>query len=191
VDILHHLIAPCRWWDCPHGSGIAGLPAGTHQQGWYENAQSLADKIGLARSYSGIVGGVGAWTVHGLSPLSAEGRKVWDSFARYIDQPQRVGVAAVAAAMGTAALKPASLHLKTDEALPSLQLATVVADAMVADANAFINWEGGWQYGGAITADGLAALALEFPGERSTHWLSTVDSYLDAYLLGPARLTQV
>jgi hypothetical protein len=76
----------------------------------------------------------------------------------------------------TAVLLVASFQL----ALSQSDVAERVGNAFVLNANDFINWEGGWQYGGAITCDGLYAAAAEFPKNKSL-WLSVISKYLDAY----------
>ena len=49
-----------------------------------------------------------------------------------------------------------------------------------------INWEGGFQYGGACTADGLAEASAAFPGLPGVpHWLSVLDAALEEYLQPP------
>eukprot|EP01050_Picozoa_sp_SAG11_P031529 SAG11_NODE_9834_length_877_cov_1.437018_1_plen_223_part_01 len=66
------------------------------------------------------------------------------------------------------------------------EVASRLANALTADADAFINWEGGFQYGGAMTADGLAAAAAAFPGTEANRWVATLDGYLDRYLQPPS-----
>ena len=47
-----------------------------------------------------------------------------------------------------------------------------------------LNWEGGFQYGGACTADGLAAAFAQFPQLPAVaHWRSVLDMALDGYML--------
>ena len=86
------------WLDCPHGSGIAGVPANAttqHQQAWYESLASMAKKLALVESYG--LAGVGVWTAHGIAPTSTEGAAVYNSFARYLAS-ERSCAAALAAA---------------------------------------------------------------------------------------------
>lgn len=46
-----------------------------------------------------------------------------------------------------------------------------------------INWEGGFQYGGACTADGLAAAFAQFSHLPAVaHWRSVLDTVLDSYM---------
>jgi hypothetical protein len=50
-----------------------------------------------------------------------------------------------------------------------------------------LNWEGGFQYGGAITADGLADAAAAFPTmPGASRWLEELDRVLDTYLQPPS-----
>ena len=50
-----------------------------------------------------------------------------------------------------------------------------------------LNWEGGFQYGGACTADGLADAAAAFPAlPGARRWLATLDRSLDTYLKPPS-----
>jgi hypothetical protein len=49
-----------------------------------------------------------------------------------------------------------------------------------------INWEGGFQYGGAVTADGLATAAATFPGPATGKGIAVLDHYLDLYLQPPS-----
>jgi hypothetical protein len=61
------------------------------------------------------------------------------------------------------------------------EMAERVGDALVEHASNFVNWEGGWQYGGAISCDGLYAAASEFSPTNASSWRSAISSYLDAY----------
>ena len=46
-----------------------------------------------------------------------------------------------------------------------------------------LNWEGGFQYGGACTADGLDAAFAQFPHLPAvSHWQSVLDAALDGYM---------
>ena len=66
-------------------------------------------------------------------------------------------------------------------------VASAVADAFLANQSIFINWEGGFQYGGAVAADGLCEAAAAALAERgqTERWTAAVDAWSDAYLRGP------
>ena len=90
------------------------------------------------------------------------------------------------------ALLAASARYAAQAAAPTprltpAQLAAAVADAIVREPDMTINWEGGFQYGGAVTADGLEDAAAQFaasPGAKK--WLAVLDRYLDRYLRPPS-----
>ena len=44
-----------------------------------------------------------------------------------------------------------------------ISAATLVASVLLNHSSNFINWEGGFQYGGAVTAMGIAAVHDEWP----------------------------
>ena len=68
-------------------------------------------------------------------------------------------------------------------------VATSVAGAFLANQTNFINWEGGFQYGGAVVADGLYEAAAQFGGAGST-WGAVVDAWSDSYLkVAPDNVT--
>ena len=93
------------------------------------------------------------------------------------------------------ALLAASAHGAQAAPTPRLtpaQLAAAVADAIVREPDMTLNWEGGFQYGGAVTADGLEDAAAQFadsPGAEK--WLATLDRYLDRYLRPPSAAGMV
>ena len=77
------------------------------------------------------------------------------------------------------------IHITTLAALPlptPSQVATVVGNSLIHHADIFINWEGGFQYGGAVTAEGLARAAPLVPAAVRNNWLRTLDQYLDRYM---------
>ena len=91
-----------------------------------------------------------------------------------------------AAALVWSLMSPAAADPITVPVASAEQVASRVGNALASDARAFINWEGGFQYGGAVTADGLAAAAEAFPAAATAgRWLPVLDSYLDRYLLPP------
>ena len=60
-------------------------------------------------------------------------------------------------------------------------VATVVGSSLVQHSHNFLNWEGGFTYGGAVTADGLAAASTIVLSKVSSSWLTTLDEWLDKY----------
>jgi hypothetical protein len=71
----------------------------------------------------------------------------------------------------------------TDAALASpSSVASAVAGAFLANQTNFLNWEGGFQYGGAVVADGLYEAQAQFGGLA---WTAAADHWSDAYLAGP------
>ena len=71
--------------DCPHGTGLDGVPVAstsTRQQAWFENARSIAAKVKLAADRD--LAGVGVWSADGVSPSTEQGKQIWDTFARYL-----------------------------------------------------------------------------------------------------------
>jgi hypothetical protein len=70
------------WWDCPSGSNLPGMPRGVRQQGWYENPQSIAAKVGLASKWQ--LGGVGVWSLTGCSGMTPDSKAIRNVFAEYL-----------------------------------------------------------------------------------------------------------
>ncbi len=65
------------------------------------------------------------------------------------------------------------------------EVATAVANALVGDSKRFINWEGGFQYGGAVTALGISAATGLVDRDTAAPWLAALDRLLDQYLEVP------
>ena len=61
--------------------------------------------------------------------------------------------------------------------------ASRAARLMAANADTFVNWEGGWQYGGAVTMEGFSRLVQspEVEADVKAELLGVMDSYLDRY----------
>ena len=62
------------------------------------------------------------------------------------------------------------------------EVATLVGNSFILHANTFINWEGGFQYGGAITSEGLMDAASIVNTTTRDKWMQTLDTYLDMYM---------
>jgi len=70
----------------------------------------------------------------------------------------------------------------TDALASPSSVASAVAGAFLANQTNFLNWEGGFQYGGAVVADGLYEAQAQFGGLA---WTAAADHWSDAYLAGP------
>jgi rhamnogalacturonyl hydrolase YesR len=62
------------------------------------------------------------------------------------------------------------------------QVAKVVGNSLVKYSNVFINWEGGFQYGGLVTSEGLSAASKIVAPEVKKSWMTVLDKHLDNYL---------
>ena len=61
------------------------------------------------------------------------------------------------------------------------EVATVVGNSLVKLDSVFINWEGGFTYGGAVTGDGLFQAAQIVDPKVASDWMSALSFYLDRY----------
>lgn len=67
--------------------------------------------------------------------------------------------------------------------------AALVGETLAANADNFINWEGGFQYGGAVTADGFFSAASLVPS--SSMWFRQLDRYLAEYYTSLVPCTEM
>ena len=60
-----------------------------------------------------------------------------------------------------------------------------VGDALIRNSDTFVNWEGGWQYGGAVTLDGLHSASSLVPPSVAAEWAAEETRLLDMYFQPP------
>ena len=71
-----------------------------------------------------------------------------------------------------------------------IAVSIAVATALTDEATTFINWEGGFTYGGAIVADGVytaAGLIAHANPDTAAKLMAVVNGYLDKYMLPPTE----
>lgn len=82
-------------------------------------------------------------------------------------------------------------HFKTPPGSVTSQLTTPanvarsVATRLLEDGHTFVNWEGGFSYGGAVTAMGVADAAGLVDNATAEALISSLDVWLDEYLKAP------